>query len=68
MLLTDGSIIMTDTARYKSVAVDINTHKKLVKLSTAEHRKVSQQIAKLVSDAYDKRYSGEVKAGIGSAA
>lgn len=68
MLLTDGSIIMNDTARYKSVAVDINTHKKLVKLSADEHRKISQQISKLVSDAYNARYSGEVRSGIGSAA
>ena len=59
---------MTDTVRYKSVAVDINTHKKLVKLSADEHRKISQQISKLVYDAYNARYSGEVKAGIGSAA
>ena len=59
---------MADPKQYKSVAVDISTHKKLVKLSTAEHRKVSQQIAKLVSDAYDERYGNEVRSGIGSAA
>ena len=59
---------MADPKQYKSVAVDINTHKKIVKLSTDEHRKVSQQIAKMVYDAYQERYAGEVRSGIGSAA
>lgn len=58
---------MTDTKIHKSVAVDIATHKKLVKLSSDEHRKISQQISKLVFDAYKERYPNEVNAGIGSA-
>ena len=59
---------MPDTKQYKSVAVDLSTHKKLVKLATEDHRKVSQQITKLVFDAYKERYPNEVNAGIGSAA
>tara|TARA_R110002020_G_scaffold194915_1_gene395835 strand:- start:175 stop:354 length:180 start_codon:yes stop_codon:yes gene_type:complete len=59
---------MTDTKQYKSVAVDLATHKKLVKLATEDHRKVSQQISKLVFDSYRERYGNEVGSGIGSAA
>ena len=47
---------MTDTKQYKSVAVDLTTHKKLAKLATDDHRKISQQISKLVSDSYQERY------------
>jgi|TARA_B100000900_G_C20140666_1_gene537815 macrodomain Ter protein organizer (MatP/YcbG family) len=59
---------MTDTKQYKSVAVDLATHKKLAKLATDDHRKISQQITKLVSDSYQERYGNEVNSGIGSAA
>ena len=53
---------------FKSVAVDISTYNKLVKISTNEHRKIGQQIAKLVADHYKENYTNDVKAGIGSAA
>ena len=59
---------MTDTKQYKSVAVDLATHKKLVKLATEDPRKVSQQISKLVFDSYRERNGNEVSSGIGSAA
>ena len=53
---------------FKSVAVDISTYNKLVKISANEHRKIGQQIAKLVADHYKENYTNDVKAGIGSAA
>jgi|TARA_R100001015_G_C4533107_1_gene98999 hypothetical protein len=55
---------MTDTKRYKSVAVDLPTYHKLCKLAEDEHRNVRQQIGKLTADAFDSKYSDK---GIGSA-
>lgn len=60
---------MPDTTKFKSVAVDLTTHNKLVKLSEDEHRNVRQQIAKLTADEYTKKYGDIVsQSGIGSAA
>ena len=56
---------MPDTTKFKSGAVDLTTHNKLVKLSEDEHRNVRQQIAKLTADAFDKKYG---QGGLGSAA
>jgi hypothetical protein len=56
---------MTDTKRYKSVAVDLPTYQKLCKLAEDDHRNVRQQISKLTADAFDSKYSDK---GIGSAA
>ena len=55
---------MTDTKKFKSVAVDHATYNKLQNLAEEEHRNVRQQIGKLTADAYDNKYS---KSGIGSA-
>jgi|TARA_R100000900_G_C3313789_1_gene160214 hypothetical protein len=55
---------MTDTKRYKSVAVDLPTYQKLCKLAEDDHRNVRQQISKLTADAFDSKYSDK---GIGSA-
>ena len=60
-----GISIMPATTKFKSVAVDLTTHNKLVKLSEDEHRNVRQQIAKLTADAFDKKYG---QGGLGSAA
>ena len=59
---------MTDISQFKSVGVDISTYNKLKKLCHDEHRNVRQQIGKLVSDEYSKKYGDMVSsAGIGSA-
>ena len=55
---------MTDTKKFKSVAVDLPTYHKLCRLSEDEHRNVRQQISKLTADAFDNKYSDK---GIGSA-
>ena len=59
-----GIIIMPDTTKFKSVAVDLPTYNKLVKISEDEHRNVRQQIGKLAADEFDKKYG---QGGIGSA-
>tara|TARA_R100001015_G_C4553371_1_gene114742 strand:+ start:573 stop:761 length:189 start_codon:yes stop_codon:yes gene_type:complete len=54
---------MTDTKRYKSVAVDLPTYQKLEKLAGDEHRNVRQQISKITADVYESKYAGK---GLGS--
>ena len=54
---------MTDTKRYKSVAVDLPTYNRLKKLAEDEHRNVRQQISKLTADAFESKY---VSKGLGS--
>ena len=59
---------MAQAKQVKSVGVDIDTYKKLRTMAKEEHRTIGLQIAKLVKDAYDKDYGGNVTTmGIGSA-
>ena len=45
---------MTDTTKYKSVIVRVETHKKLKKLA-GKDKKISGILAQLVDKEYDKR-------------
>ena len=45
---------MTDTTKYKSVIVRVETHKKLKKLA-GKYKKISGILSQLVDKEYDKR-------------
>lgn len=57
---------MTDTSKYKSVAVDIPTYNKLRKLSESNHRYIRQEISRMTSEAYKAQFGDVAALGIGA--
>ena len=58
---------MTDTSKYKSVAVDIATYNKLRKLAETNHRYIRQEISRMTSEAYKEKFGDAVTMGLGAA-
>ena len=63
---------MSDTSKYKSIALSVDTYKKLQFICQKEHRHLNQQMSKFVDDYYNANYADEKKVlanrGVGSIA
>lgn len=53
--LLDGVVVMTDTARYKSVAVKIPSYKKLKAMADQDYRSVASFVEYLVDKESEER-------------
>jgi hypothetical protein len=51
---------MSDTSKFKSVGIGLETYGKLVRISKEEHRSIGQQVSKLVDQEYTNRYGKDV--------
>ena len=51
---------MPDISKFKSVGIDIETYKKLARISKEERRSIGQQVSKLVDSEYELRYENEI--------
>ena len=62
---------MPDTSKFKSVGINLDSYKKLLRISKEERRSIGQQVSKLVDQEYKNRYKDEsvvISQGVGSIA
>tara|TARA_Y100000114_G_scaffold68203_1_gene62542 strand:+ start:170 stop:394 length:225 start_codon:yes stop_codon:yes gene_type:complete len=64
-------IKLPDTSKFKSVGINLDSYKKLLKIAKEERRSIGQQVSKLVDQEYKNRYKDEnvvISQGVGSIA
>ena len=63
-----GVIIMTDTTKFKSIGIDVDTYEKLKKICSDERRNIRQQISIWVDKDYEERFKEEnvTRLGLGT--
>ena len=50
-----GVMLVPRTAKYKSISVSTDTYNQIVQMATKHHRNISQQLALVVSEEYDRQ-------------
>jgi hypothetical protein len=50
-----GVMLVPKPSKYKSIGVGIDTYEKIVQIATKQRRNISQQLALLVDDEYEKQ-------------
>lgn len=48
---------MSDTSKFKSVAIPTTAYKKLLLICEREHRGIGQQVSKFIDDFFEKTYN-----------
>jgi hypothetical protein len=55
-----GEILMSKRTKYKSVGVSDNTYQMIIEIAKKEKRKISQQLAIIVEEQFNKSFQEEL--------